>query len=197
MEPRCVWRRPKNALRPMWSPLPLSTTDFASRITPEMSASTWKRVSGNTSPQAATSSPTSSMRRRRRGLYSPSTSYVTLARRSQLRLYYAACLPLASLSSLTSASDNAHTRFIPHDDFGSQLARALQLSRLFENREGIGAAYHQRLHHGHCPVRGISGKMQAHPANRSPHRRARFPAAAFLQSSRWPQRRAKTLGAAS
>ena len=94
---------------------------------------------------------------------------------------------------LFSTSDNAHTSFCA---FRSQLPRGLRLSRLSESRKGTGAAHRRCLHHRHRPVRRISGKAQAHAAERASQRRPRLHSATICQLGRWPLGRTKAFGAA-
>src|SRR5258706_2510270 len=102
--------------------------------------------------------------------------------------------PLSSLIVTSSASDNAHTSLIPDHGIRIQFARALQLPRLFTNREGTGGSFHQRLHYRHLPVFGVPRKKQAAAADCAPHRCARLPSTGFFQSNRLPQRVAQNLG---
>src|SRR5271168_4681941 len=180
----------------MWSLRPSSITDSASRITQKRSVVPWSRVSQSTWQPAATFLHTSSTRRPQKARCTRWTCCAAPARLSKLHLYYGFVLspskhlprhfyqrPITRilLSSLLHAC-------------GTQLACALELSRLLENREGIGAAFRQRLHHRRPPIHGISGKTQALVADGSPDRCSRFPATAFFPSGGWPQRGTKTFG---
>src|ERR1700687_2446301 len=103
----------------------------------------------------------------------------------------------ASISPLLSGSDNAHNFLSLHHGIRSQLACALQLSRLLANRKRLGGPFHQRLHHRHLPVRRIPGKTQALIADCATCRCTRVPATTFFPSGGWTQRGTKALGAAA